>query len=87
MAATEAKRQANRWPALLDAAAAKFAECGYRATTVRDLAAATAMTPGALYFHVSSKQALLLAVYEEGVERIVAQVEAATEGAYDPGTG
>lgn len=77
MAATEAKRQANRWPALLDAAAAKFADQGYRATTMRELAAATAMTPGAIYFHVPNKQALLLAVYEEGVQRILDRVEAA----------
>ena len=80
MAATEAKRQANRWPALLDAAAAKFAEQGYHATTIRELAAATEMTPGAIYFHVPNKQALLLAVYEEGVQRIVDHVEKAVAG-------
>ena len=80
MAATEAKRQANRWPALLDAAAAKFAEQGYHATTIRELAAATAMTPGAIYFHVPNKQALLLAVYEEGVQRILDRVERAAAG-------
>ncbi len=84
MAATEAKRQANRWPALLDAAAAKFAELGYRATTIRELAAATDMTPGAIYFHVPGKQALLLAVYEEGVQRIVDHVEQATAAVKDP---
>ena len=56
--------------ALLDAAATKFAEQGYHATTIRELAAATAMTPGAIYFHVPNKQSLLLAVYEEGVQRI-----------------
>ncbi len=80
MAATEAKRQSNRWPALLDAAAAKFAEQGYHATTIRELAAATAMTPGAIYFHVPNKQALLLAVYEEGVQRIVDRVDKAVAG-------
>jgi AcrR family transcriptional regulator len=80
LAATEAKRQANRWPALLDAAAAKFAEQGYHATTIRELAAATAMTPGAIYFHVPNKQALLLAVYEEGVQRIVDHVDKAVAG-------
>ncbi|RBP18167.1 TetR family transcriptional regulator [Roseiarcus fermentans] len=81
MAATEAKRQANRWPALLDAAAAKFAGQGYHATTIRELAAASAMTPGAVYFHVPNKQALLLAVYEEGVQRILDRVETAAAGA------
>ena len=77
MTATSAKRQPNRWPALLDAAAAQFAERGYHATSMRDLAAATAMTAGAIYFHVPSKQALLLAVYEEGVQRLLDRVEAA----------
>jgi AcrR family transcriptional regulator len=77
LAATEAKRQSNRWQAILDTAAAKFAEQGYHATTIRELAAATAMTPGAIYFHVPNKQALLLAVYEEGVQRILDRIEAA----------
>ena len=80
------KRQPNRWPALLDAAAAQFAERGYHATSMRDLAAATAMTPGAIYFHVANKQARLLAVYEEGVQRILDRVEAAAAAAREPWT-
>ena len=84
MTASSAKRQPNRWPALLDAAASQFAERGYHATSMRDLAAATAMTPGAIYFHVASKQALLLAVYEEGVQRILDRVEAAAAGEKGP---
>jgi AcrR family transcriptional regulator len=79
-----AKRQTNRWPSLLDAAAAQFAERGYHATSIRDVAAATAMTPGAIYFHVASKQALLLAVYQEGVQRILDSVETAVAGERDP---
>jgi AcrR family transcriptional regulator len=69
---------------LLDAAAAQFAERGYHATSIRDVAAATAMTPGAIYFHVASKQALLLAVYQEGVQRILDSVETAVAGERDP---
>lgn len=84
MAATIAKRQSNRWPALLDAAASQFAERGYHATSMRDLGAAIAMTPGAIYFHVASKQALLLAVYEEGVQRILDRVEAAVAAEREP---
>jgi TetR/AcrR family transcriptional regulator, cholesterol catabolism regulator len=84
MPATSAKRQPNRWPALLDAAASQFAERGYHATSMRDLAAATAMTAGAIYFHVPSKQALLLAVYEEGVQRLLDRVEAAALGEREP---
>lgn len=84
MAATNAKRQANRWPALLDSAAARFAEQGYHATTIRELATATAMTPGAIYFHVPTKHALLLAVYEEGVQRIIDRVDRAVAGESQP---
>jgi AcrR family transcriptional regulator len=80
MAATNAKKEANRWAALLDAAAAQFAQRGYHATTIRDIAKATAMTPGAIYFHVPTKQHLLLAVYEEGVRRILENLEAALVG-------
>lgn len=84
MPAAAAKRQPNRWSALLDAAAAQFAARGYHATSMRDLAAATTMTPGAIYFHVASKQALLLAVYEEGVQRILDRVEAAVASEREP---
>jgi len=84
LAPTVAKRQSNRWPALLDAAASQFAERGYHATSMRDLGAAIAMTPGAIYFHVASKQALLLAVYEEGVQRILDRVEAAVATEREP---
>jgi AcrR family transcriptional regulator len=84
LAATNAKRQANRWPALLDAAASRFAEQGYHATTIRELATATAMTPGAIYFHVPTKHALLLAVYEEGVQRILERVDRAVAGELRP---
>lgn len=82
--ATSAKRQSNRGPALLDAAALQFAEQGYRATTIRELAAATSMTPGAIYFHVVNKQALLLAVYEQGVQRILDRLDAAVVGVKNP---
>lgn len=84
LAATNAKKQANRWPALLDAAAVQFAEQGYRATTIRELATATGVTPGAVYFHVASKQQLLLAVYEVGVQRIMEKLDAAVAGEKDP---
>jgi AcrR family transcriptional regulator len=86
VAATQAKRQSNRWPALLDAAAREFAERGYHATTIRELASAVEMTPGAIYFHVPTKQHLLVAVYEEGVRRILERLDAALEAVTDPWT-
>jgi AcrR family transcriptional regulator len=84
VAATAAKQQANRWPALLDAAAVHFADRGYHATTIRDVAEAAGVTPGAIYFHVPTKQALLIEVYAEGVDRIIGHLEASISYDTDP---
>ena len=70
-------RQDNRRRQLLDAAARRFARQGFRATTIRDVAGDAGMLPGSLYYHFASKNDLLLAVYEEGVQRIAANVDGA----------
>ncbi len=67
----------SRRAALLDAAARLFDERGYHGTSIRDIAEATGVTPGAIYSHHASKADLLLAVYAEGVRRIAARVEEA----------
>ncbi len=82
--APRAPRQDNRREAVMDAAAKLFAEQGYRATTIRDIAGAAGMLPGSLYYHFKSKDALLLAVYREGVARIIARVDDATARGNDP---
>lgn len=66
---------------ILAAASDWFADHGYAATSMRDLAGATGITPGALYVHFASKGQLLLSVYEEGVSRIGAAVDAALAAA------
>ena len=83
MAATVSKRQASRLPALLDAAASHFADKGYHATTIRDIAQVAGVTPGAVYFHVPTKQALLIAVYTEGVDRMLGHLEQTVAGEAD----
>ena len=70
----------SRRAALLDAAARLFDERGYHGTSIRDIAEATGVTPGAIYAHHASKADLLLAVYAEGVRRIAARVEQAVAG-------
>lgn len=50
---------------ILQAAAEIFAEQGYPAVTLQDVADRTSMTKGAVYFHYANKQALALAVVEE----------------------
>ncbi len=78
-----AQRINNRVIPLLDAAARLFAAKGYRETTIRDIATAVDMLPGSVYYHFESKQALLLAVYEEGVSRISSRLDRAIAGETD----
>jgi AcrR family transcriptional regulator len=77
-------RPGNRRQDLLDAAARLFARQGFHAASMRDIARAAGMLPGSLYYHVASKDALLLAVYGEGVRRIAERVDAAVASAATP---
>ena len=54
-------RSDNRLPAVLDAAARLFAERGYAAASMRDIAEASGMLPGSLYYHFAAKEDLLVA--------------------------
>jgi AcrR family transcriptional regulator len=83
-AVAPAPRADNRLPLVLDAAARLFAEKGYGATSMRDIAGAVGMLPGSLYYHFASKEELLVAVYEEGVRRIKAALAPALAQPGDP---
>ncbi len=75
--AARAPRRDSRLAAVLDAAAAQFAARGYEATSIRDIVQRVGMLPGSLYCHFANKEALLAAVYAEGVRRIGAAVDTA----------
>lgn len=77
-------RADNRLAAVLDAAAGLFAQRGYAATSMRDIAQAASMLPGSLYYHFAAKEDLLAAVYEAGVREIVAAVRAAAARETEP---
>jgi AcrR family transcriptional regulator len=79
-----AVRQNSRRRDILDAAAALLRARGFHGTSVRDIAAAAGMTPGAIYSHFASKAALLLAIYQEGIDVISERVDAAIASASDP---
>jgi AcrR family transcriptional regulator len=55
---------------LMDAAAEHFGERGYKATSFRDLIAASGLSKGAFYFHFASKRDLALAVFRDRQERL-----------------
>lgn len=76
-------RAHNRHTELLQAAACVFKHCGYALTTMRAIAAASGMTPGAIYYHYPSKGDLFLAVYEEGVARACAAFDGAVAATND----
>lgn len=62
---------------LAEAAVEAFAARGFHGTTTRDIAAAAAMSPAALYVHHRSKEDLLFELSAEGHRRTLALVEAA----------
>ncbi len=79
-----ARRASSRLPLLLDEAARAFAERGFAAASVREIVGPVGMLPGSLYCHFATKEALLVAVYKEGVERIGAAVDAAVAPLDEP---
>jgi len=62
---------------ILDAAAHAFAEQGFLAVTVADLAEIAGVTKGAVYFHYTNKDALAVAVSEEFYRRLAVLAEQA----------
>ena len=74
----------NRHDALLAAAARVFCDKGYAHATMRDIAAATQMNAGSIYYHYPSKGDLLLAVYAQGVAIVCDALRAARDRGRDP---
>jgi AcrR family transcriptional regulator len=75
-ASVRAVRAGSRLPAILDEAARLFALQGYHDTSIRDIVRGIGMLPGSLYCHFASKEDLLVAVYQEGVRRMLVAVSA-----------
>jgi TetR/AcrR family acrAB operon transcriptional repressor len=61
---------------ILASALALFARKGYERTTFTDIAARLKMTKGAVYWHFESKEALLIALVDEMLEKFTRQIEA-----------
>lgn len=68
---------------ILDAAATLFLQRGYAATSLRHIAAASGMKAGSLYYHFSSKQALLEAILRRGIEVMVEAFQRASAATRD----
>jgi AcrR family transcriptional regulator len=61
---------------LLDAAADTFADKGFEATTVADIATSVGVTPAAIYNHFGSKEELLYAAGRRALDELVTTMSA-----------
>ena len=75
LAALDIEERSAAADAVLDAAARCFAERGYAATSIDDVARRLGATKGRVYHHFGSKTALFFAVYARGMEIDFATVE------------
>ncbi|MFJ7214888.1 TetR/AcrR family transcriptional regulator [Amycolatopsis sp. NPDC098790] len=62
--------------ALLSSAVQCFARQGFHATTTRDITAVVGLSPGSLYVHFASKEAVLFHITRTGHERALAALTA-----------
>ena len=69
---------------LLSAAARVFADKGFHATTMRDLARATGMSLAGMYYYVRSKDDLLCTIQERCFRQVLAEAQAALAEAAGP---
>ena len=60
--------------AIIDAAMHLFGKQGYTGTSMRDIASAVGVLPGSLYAHIDSKEALLVQIVDDGINRFLAAV-------------
>jgi AcrR family transcriptional regulator len=67
---------ASRRAQLVRESARLFREKGYDATSVRDIAAATGLQSGSWVYHFRTKQDILAAVMEEGLQQALERIEA-----------
>ena len=68
---------------ILDAAAKLLRRNGYASTSLRDVAAATGMKAGSLYYHFASKEEIAETVMAEGIDLVRAAVKKALAGRAD----
>ncbi|CAN7349946.1 TetR/AcrR family transcriptional regulator [Duganella sp. LjRoot269] len=61
---------------LIEKSAQLFRTKGYDNTTVRDIAAAAGIQAGSWFYHFKTKQDILAAIMEQGMERSLAEIEA-----------
>lgn len=70
--------------ALLEAATERFAQDGYAATTIDDIASSARVSKGAVYYHFPDKAQLFEAAFRDGQQQLLTKVAEAAAGQPDP---
>lgn len=78
------EEQADRRHEILEIAAELFAERGYRATSIRDIAERAGLLAGSLYYHIRSKEALFVEIHNTALAAAARRIHKALEGLADP---
>ncbi|MFT0891250.1 TetR/AcrR family transcriptional regulator [Pseudochelatococcus sp. G4_1912] len=74
----------DRYHDIIQAAAILFAERGYLATSMRDIAERVGLLGGSLYHHIRSKEELFVAVHDFALQHAAEQIADATQGIEEP---
>ena len=74
--AAAASGRGDKRERILDAAVRVFAQNGFYATRVSDVAKAAGVADGTIYLYFASKEALLVSLFEDRVERLIAYTQA-----------
>jgi len=69
---------------ILDAARHIFAEKGYRVATIDDIANYLTVGKGTIYRYFANKEALFIAVFEDGMEQLMATMYSHIEAVVNP---
>ena len=59
---------------ILEAAAQIFSQKGYHATSMNDIASAVNLQKASLYYHVKSKQEILLSLLDEALDLVITRI-------------
>jgi TetR/AcrR family fatty acid metabolism transcriptional regulator len=73
---TRTKRTGDKRERILDAAVAVFAKTGFHSTRVADVAKSAGVADGTIYLYFDSKEDLLVKLFEDRVERLLAHLRA-----------
>ncbi len=83
MEAAEARRRDKRRQ-ILDAAVTVFSEKGFHKSRVSDVARAGGVADGTIYLYFKSKDAILIAIFEEAMTEMIAGARTAMANVRDP---